>query len=94
MGVQTQIVFYTNVDARIDATVAAPDSAREAAALAFAEIARLEQDLARVEGKLANESFVARAPAEVVDKERKRAAENADAIERLRQQLARLRPAG
>jgi valyl-tRNA synthetase len=54
------------------------------------ELARLEQDLARVEAKLANESFVARAPAEVVDKERRRAADNADQIARLRQQLARL----
>ena len=54
------------------------------------ELARLEQDLARVEAKLANESFVARAPAEVVDKERRRAADNADAIARLRQQLERL----
>ena len=55
------------------------------------ELARLEQDLARVEGKLANESFVSRAPAEVVDKERKRAADNADQIARLRSQLDRLR---
>jgi valyl-tRNA synthetase len=54
------------------------------------ELARLEQDLSRVEAKLANESFVARAPAEVVDKERRRAADNADAIARLRQQLERL----
>ena len=55
------------------------------------ELARLEQDLARVEGKLANDSFVSRAPAEVVDKERKRAADNADQIARLRSQLDRLR---
>jgi len=55
------------------------------------ELNRLEQDLARVEGKLANESFVARAPAEVVDKERRRAADNADQIARLKTQLAKLR---
>jgi len=54
------------------------------------ELARLEQDLARVEGKLANESFVSRAPADVVDKERKRAADNADQIARLKAQLQKL----
>jgi valyl-tRNA synthetase len=54
------------------------------------EIARLEQDLARVEGKLANASFVARAPAEVVEKERRRAADNRDQIARFSEQLARL----
>jgi len=47
-----------------------------------------------VSAKLANDSFVARAPAEVVDKERKRAADNADAIDRLQSQLRRLRPDG
>ena len=69
------------------------DPAVEADRLAK-EIARLEQDLARVSAKLANDSFVARAPAEVVDKERKRAADNADAIDRLQSQLRRLRPDG
>jgi valyl-tRNA synthetase len=54
------------------------------------ELGRLEQDLARVEGKLANESFVSRAPADVVDKERKRAADNADQIARLKAQLQKL----
>ena len=65
------------------------DPAVEAERLAK-EIARLEQDLARVEAKLGNESFVARAPADVVEKERKRAADNASALERLRQQRAKL----
>ena len=40
------------------------------------EIARLGQEVARVEAKLGNESFVARAPAEVVAKEREKIAEN------------------
>ena len=65
------------------------DPAVEAERLAK-EIQRLEQDLARVEAKLGNESFVARAPAEVVEKERKRAADSANALERLRQQRAKL----
>ena len=55
------------------------------------EIARLEQDLERVTNKLANADFVARAPAAVVEKERKRAADNANSIERLRQQVVKLR---
>ena len=40
------------------------------------EIARLGQEVARVEAKLSNESFVARAPADVVAKEREKIAEN------------------
>jgi len=67
------------------------DPAVEADRLAK-EIVRLEQDLARVNAKLGNESFVARAPVEVVEKERKRAADNADAIERIQTQLRKLRP--
>jgi len=54
------------------------------------EIARLEQDLERVEAKLANASFVERALAEVVEKERRRAADNRDQIARFSEQLARL----
>ncbi|MBI5618478.1 MAG: valine--tRNA ligase [Gammaproteobacteria bacterium] len=55
------------------------------------ELARLEQDLTRTEAKLANESFVAKAPPEVVDKERRRALDNRDAIGRLTGQLTKLR---
>ena len=54
------------------------------------EIARLTQDLERVEAKLANASFVERAPAEVVEKERRRAADNRDQVARFSEQLARL----
>ena len=54
------------------------------------EIARLNQDLQRIEGKLSNESFVARAPADVVDKERRRASDNRDQLARLEAQLSRL----
>ncbi len=55
------------------------------------ELARLTQDLQRVESKLFNESFVAKAPPDVVAKERKRAADNRDQIARLTEQLGRLR---
>ncbi|REH38792.1 valyl-tRNA synthetase [Paraperlucidibaca baekdonensis] len=40
------------------------------------EIARLSQEVARVEGKLSNESFIARAPADVVAKEREKIADS------------------
>ncbi|MGD9600437.1 MAG: valine--tRNA ligase [Gammaproteobacteria bacterium] len=54
------------------------------------ELTRLRQDLERTEAKLANESFVAKAPAAIVDKERKRIDDNRDQIARLEQQLAHL----
>ncbi|MGH8598403.1 MAG: class I tRNA ligase family protein, partial [Gammaproteobacteria bacterium] len=54
------------------------------------EIDQMTQDLQRVQQKLANQSFVAKAPAEVVAKERKRAAELTDQITRTSNQLARL----
>ncbi len=52
-------------------------------------LADLAGEIARAQGKLANESFVAKAPAEVVAVER-------DKLERLREELARLQdpPAG
>ncbi len=54
------------------------------------EIKRLEADLAREQGKLANESFVARAPAAVVAEVQQRIADFTAALARLRDQLARL----
>jgi valyl-tRNA synthetase len=50
------------------------------------EIARRQQEIARIEGKLGNESFVAKAPVDVVAKERERAAEVQNAIMSLEQQ--------
>lgn len=47
------------------------------------EADRLGSEIARGEGKLANESFVAKAPAAVVDAEREK-------LERLRAQIAAL----
>ncbi|MEX1288425.1 MAG: valine--tRNA ligase [Acidimicrobiia bacterium] len=53
-------------------------------------IAEARADLARSEGKLANPSFVERAPAEVVDKERHKATEFADRIGALEARLDEL----
>jgi valyl-tRNA synthetase len=62
-----------------------------------AEIARLnkeldkkQKELQRLDGKLNNASFVDKAPAQVVDKEKQRRAETAAAIENLQEQLSRI----
>ena len=54
------------------------------------EIARLENEITKTEAKLGNESFVARAPAQVVEQEKKRLADFRATVEKLRPQLARL----
>ncbi len=66
-----------------------------------AEKARLEKEIKRVEGeigkcngKLASETFVANAPAAVVEQERTRLADFTTTLTGLREQLARLQSAG
>ncbi|HXX84985.1 MAG TPA: valine--tRNA ligase [Casimicrobiaceae bacterium] len=54
------------------------------------EMARLEGDIARAKAKLDNESFVARAPAEVVAQERRRLAELKAKLDALQELLKRL----
>ncbi len=51
------------------------------------EVDKKEQELKRVEGKLNNENFVAKAPSEVVAKERKKAEEAVAALATLKAQL-------
>jgi len=65
------------------------DRAAEAARLTK-EIDRLAGEIAKATGRLANESFVARAPAAVVDQEKKRVADFTATANRLRDQRARL----
>jgi len=65
------------------------DRAAEAARLKK-EIDRLAGEIAKATAKLGNESFVGRAPAAVVDQERKRVAEFTATVSRLRDQRARL----
>lgn len=55
------------------------------------EVDRLEKDLARIEKKLGNDSFVAKAPAEVVEKERQKAADARGALVVLAEQLEGLK---
>ncbi len=54
------------------------------------EMTRVEGEVAKVNGKLGNEAFVAKAPAAVIDQERKRLTEFGSTLERLRDQLVRL----
>ena len=68
------------------------DAAAEGERLAK-EIARLDGEIAKAEAKLANASFVARAPAAVVDQEKRRAAEFTATRTRLQDQLSRLEKA-
>ena len=53
-------------------------------------IQKLEQETQRLNAKLGNENFVARAPQAVVDKEKGKLADNESALASLRAQLQRI----
>ena len=55
------------------------------------EVDRLQKDCERQQGKLANESFVAKAPADVIAKEREKLADNERALQKLREQMDAIR---
>jgi valyl-tRNA synthetase len=54
------------------------------------EITRVENEINKANGKLSNESFVARAPAEVVAQEKERVANFSATLAKMREQLAKL----
>jgi valyl-tRNA synthetase len=54
------------------------------------EITRLEGEINKANGKLSNESFVARAPAEVVAQEKERVANFTATLDKMREQIAKL----
>ena len=54
------------------------------------EIARLENEIAKAEGKLNNKSFVERAPEKIVAQEKERLANHTSTLDKLRNQLYRL----
>jgi valyl-tRNA synthetase len=53
------------------------------------EIEQLEPDIARLEARLKDESFMSKAPAPVIAKEKERLAERKDRLTRLRQQIGK-----
>ena len=53
-------------------------------------IARIEGEVTKAHAKLGNEAFVAKAPAAVIDQEKKRLADFGALLSRLQEQLARL----
>jgi len=55
------------------------------------EVARLQAEITKAESKLNNESFVARAPAAVVEQEKARVAEFSASVDKLQSQLAKLK---
>ncbi|HXT04060.1 MAG TPA: valine--tRNA ligase, partial [Casimicrobiaceae bacterium] len=66
------------------------DVAAERARIAK-DIARFEAEVAKAKAKLANDGFVAGAPGAVVEQERNRLAGFSATLDKLREQLARLR---
>ena len=54
------------------------------------EAARLEGEIAKANGKLSNEAFVAKAPPAVIDQEKKRVADFTATLAKVREQLGRL----
>nr|WP_315399078.1 valine--tRNA ligase [uncultured Duganella sp.] len=54
------------------------------------EIARVEGEINKANGKLSNESFVARAPADVVAQEKERVASFSATLDKMREQFAKL----
>ncbi|AKJ30560.1 valine--tRNA ligase [Caldimonas brevitalea] len=54
------------------------------------EIKRLEGEIAKAQAKLSNESFIARAPANVVEQEKVRLSDFTVTLERVREQISRL----
>ena len=66
------------------------DAAAETARLSK-EIARIEAEITKANSKLNNESFVARAPAAVVEQEKARVAEFSASVQKLKAQLAKLK---
>ncbi len=77
-----QVALGSDDEHRIFAAVVRPERYK-APGDATAEVARLGKEIARAEGMLANEQFVANAPADVVDAERKK-------LERYRRELEAL----
>jgi valyl-tRNA synthetase len=55
------------------------------------EIDKLQKDCERQQGKLSNDSFVAKAPPDVIAKEREKLADNERTLQKLREQQDAIR---
>ena len=83
-GSPVQIVGETRLMLKVEIDVAAEKSRLDK------EIARLEAEITKTTSKLSNESFVARAPAAVVEQEKIRAAQFSETLEKVKAQRERL----
>jgi valyl-tRNA synthetase len=54
------------------------------------EVARLQNEITKAQGKLSNQAFVAKAPPAVIDQEKKRLADFTDTLTQVQSQLSRL----
>ena len=85
VGAPVQVVGAVQLMLRVEIDVAAEQARLDK------EISRLEGEITRCSAKLANEGFVARAPASVVEQERARIAQFEDTLGKVREQRSKLK---
>jgi len=83
-GSPVQIVGDTRLMLKVEIDIAAEKLRLDK------EIARLEGEINKTTAKLSNESFVARAPAAVVEQEKLRATQFSETLEKVKSQRTRL----
>jgi valyl-tRNA synthetase len=83
-GAPVQVVGQTRLMLKVEIDVAAEKIRLDK------EIARLEGEINKAQAKLSNESFVARAPAAVVEQEQQRVAQFGETLAQVKSQRAKL----